>query len=112
MVESFAHGIATSGEYSRGQHVLDPHTRRPPAGVLSVTVVGPDLGTADAYATAAFAMGPDEGPAWAATLRGHEALAILADGRVLSTPGMAAYRYEPAIDAPPPSASVADRSGE
>ena len=35
-------------------------TRTPagrPAGVLSVTITGPDLGTADAYATAAFAMG-------------------------------------------------------
>ena len=48
--------VATSGEYARGQHVLDPHTRRPPEGVLSVTIVGPELATADAYATAAFAI--------------------------------------------------------
>jgi FAD:protein FMN transferase len=55
--------------------------------VLSVTVAGPDLGTADAYATAAFAMGLD-GPAWTATLDDYAALTILADGRVLSTPGL------------------------
>jgi len=79
--------VATSGEYERGQHVVDPHTGRPPAGVLSVTVTGPVLGTADAYATAAFAMGTD-GPAWTAGLDGYEALTILADGRVLSTPGL------------------------
>jgi FAD:protein FMN transferase len=77
--------IATSGEYARGAHVLDPHTRRPPSGVLSVTITGPELGTADAYATAAFAMG-EAGPAWTARLRGYEGLTILADQRVLSTP--------------------------
>jgi thiamine biosynthesis lipoprotein len=78
--------IATSGAYARGDHVIDPHTRRPPAGVLSVTITGPDLATADAYATAAFAMGT-RGPAWTAKLAGYEAMTILADERVLSTPG-------------------------
>jgi len=51
--------VATSGAYARGDHVLDPHTRRAPEGVLSVTITGPVLATADAYATAAFAMGVD-----------------------------------------------------
>ncbi|MEA2324495.1 MAG: FAD:protein transferase [Solirubrobacteraceae bacterium] len=83
--------VATSGAYERGAHIVDPRTGRAPAGVLSVTVAGPDLGTADAYATAAFAMGAD-GPAWTATLRGYDALTILADGRVLSTRGMDALR--------------------
>jgi FAD:protein FMN transferase len=78
--------IATSAEYARGEHVLDPHTRRPPEGVLSVTITGPELATADAYATAAFAMGED-GPRWTAGLAGYEALTILTDLRVLSTPG-------------------------
>ena len=79
--------VATSAEYARGRHVVDPHTRRPPSGVLSVTITGPDLATADAYATAAFAMGAERGPHWTARLRGYEAMTILADGRVLSTPG-------------------------
>ena len=60
--------VATSGAYERGAHIVDPRTGEPPAGVLSVTVLGPDLGTADAYATAAFAMGAD-GPAWTARPR-------------------------------------------
>jgi thiamine biosynthesis lipoprotein len=77
--------IATSGAYARAYHVIDPHTRRPPSGVLSVTITGPELATADAYATAAFAMGTN-GPAWTARLRGYEAMTILDDGRVLSTP--------------------------
>ena len=87
VVEANDLAVATSGEYARGQHVLDPHTHRPPSGILSVTITGPDLATADAYATAAFAMGAARAPHWTARLRGYEALTILADGRVLSTPG-------------------------
>ncbi len=79
--------VATSGAYARGCHVFDPHTHRPPEGVLSVTISGPDLATADAFATAAFAMGV-AGPAWTARLRGYEALTLLADGRSLRTPGV------------------------
>ena len=81
--------VATSGAYARGDHVLDPHTHRPPEGVLSVTITGRDLATADAYATAAFAMGLG-GPAWTARLRGYEAMTLLADGRSLRTRGFGA----------------------
>jgi thiamine biosynthesis lipoprotein len=80
--------VATSATYERGEHILDPRTGRPPRGVLSVTVTGPDLATADAYATAAFAMGA-AGPAWTAGLDGYEAMTVLAGGRVLSTAGFA-----------------------
>lgn len=76
--------VATSATYERGRHIFDPHTGGPPTGVLSVTVTGPDLGTADAYATAIFAMGED-GPAWAATLSDYEAMMILDSDTVLST---------------------------
>jgi thiamine biosynthesis lipoprotein len=83
--------VATSGEYERGAHILDPHTGAPPTGLLSVTIVGPDLATADAYATAAFAMGAD-GAAWTASLAGYDAMCITSDHRVLSTPGFARHR--------------------
>jgi FAD:protein FMN transferase len=78
--------VATSGAYERGAHITNPWTGRAPSDVLSVTVTGPDLGTADAYSTAAFAMGTD-GPAWTLGLVGYEAMTILADATVLSTPG-------------------------
>jgi thiamine biosynthesis lipoprotein len=90
VIETNELAVATSGEYARGEHVRDPHTRLAPVGVLSVTITGPDLATADAYATAAFAMGADRAPGWTARLRGYEAMTILADGRVLSTPGFGA----------------------
>jgi thiamine biosynthesis lipoprotein len=87
VVEGSGLAVATSGAYARGEHVIDPHTRRAPAGVLSVTITGPDLATADAYATAAFAMG-ERAPEWTATLPdGYEAMTILAGDRVLLTRG-------------------------
>jgi len=85
--------VATSGAYARGAHIVDPHTGRTPAGVLSVTVAGPELASADAYATAAYAMG-QAGPAWTAGLadRGYEALTLLVDGTVRTTPGFSLAR--------------------
>ena len=91
VVEARDLAVATSGAYERGEHVFDPHTGRPPSGVLSVTITGPDLATADAYATTAFAMG-SRAAQWTATLVGYEAMTILADGRVQLTRGF------PAID--------------
>ncbi len=84
-------GVATSGAYERGAHVVDPHTGLPPLGVLSVTVVGPDVASADAYATAAYAMGPI-GAEWCLGLPGYAAMMILDDDTVLSTPAMSRYR--------------------
>ena len=89
VVEGNDVAVATSGAYARGEHVVDPHTGHAPVGVLSVTIVGPELATADAYATAAFAMA-EAGPDWTASLGLYEAMTILADGRVLSTPGFPA----------------------
>jgi thiamine biosynthesis lipoprotein len=86
VVEANDLALATSGTYIRGEHIIDPHTGRPPAGLLSVSIAGPDLATADAYATAAFAMG-EPGAAWTATLHPYESLTILADERSFATPG-------------------------
>jgi thiamine biosynthesis lipoprotein len=71
-------GVATSGTYERGPHIVDPRTRRPAMGVSSVTIVGRDLGTADAYATAAFVAGD---PTWTAGL----AAMTIAGDRVFTT---------------------------
>jgi thiamine biosynthesis lipoprotein len=87
VVEATDLAIATSAAYARGDHVWNPHTGRPTWGVLSVTIVGPELATADAYATAAFAMGPQRAPHWTAHLRGYEAMTILADETVFKTGG-------------------------
>ena len=78
--------IATSGAYIRGDHVVDPHSGAAPRAVLSVTITGPILADADAFATAAFAMDA-KGPEWTTRLAGYEAMTIMGDGRVLSTSG-------------------------
>jgi thiamine biosynthesis lipoprotein len=86
VVESNDLALATSGTYVRGEHIVDPHTRQPPEGLLSVSIAGPDLATADAFATAAFAMG-EAGVGWVTTLHPYEAYVIVADERAFSTPG-------------------------
>jgi thiamine biosynthesis lipoprotein len=77
--------VATSGLYERGDHIRDPLTARVPGDFLSVTVVGPTLAFADAYATAVFAMG-EPGLEWVARQYGFGALAITRDDRVVWTP--------------------------
>jgi FAD:protein FMN transferase len=67
--------VATSGLYERAGHIVDPRTGRAPTELLSLTVVGPSLAMADAYATAAFVMGRD-GLRWLATRPGYAGYAI------------------------------------
>lgn len=80
--------IATSGSYERGPHVINPFTGRPATELAAVTVTGPDLALADAYATALLAMG---GAAldWATRQAQIEALIVHADGTYQKTPGFA-----------------------
>lgn len=78
--------VATSGRYERGDHLHDPRSGTAATGVASTTVCGPDLGFADAYATAAFVLGED-GPAWVATVPGYECWSVFDDGRVVATEG-------------------------
>ncbi len=49
--------VATSATYERGAHIIDPTTGEPTADLASVTIIGPDLTFADAYATTVFVMG-------------------------------------------------------
>ena len=77
--------VATSATYERGAHIRDPRSGAAPGGLQSVTVVGPSLTWADAYATAAFVLGMD-GLGWVADHDGYGALAITADDRVVWTP--------------------------
>jgi thiamine biosynthesis lipoprotein len=74
------HGaIATSGTYERGQHLIDPFSGRAGARAASASVVGPDLGVADALATALAVAGRD----FLELLEGvadYEGLAIESDG--------------------------------
>ncbi|HTW07353.1 MAG TPA: FAD:protein FMN transferase [Acidimicrobiales bacterium] len=86
-----AGAVATSGTYERGTHVVDPMTGRAATDLAAVTVVGPDLVAADAYATAALAMGA-RAPDWLCGLCGYESQVITPAGRGWSTPGFKRLR--------------------
>jgi thiamine biosynthesis lipoprotein len=75
-------GVATSGLAERGAHILNPHTGETATSTMSVTVVAADLVTADVYATAAAAMGPDLGCDWLAAKPDVRALTVDAGGRL------------------------------
>jgi thiamine biosynthesis lipoprotein len=85
--------VATSGLYERGDHIRDPRPRagaaRSAAGpatprLTSLTVVGPSLGWADAYATAGFVMGAGALD-WLGGRAGYGALAVDAERRLTWT---------------------------
>lgn len=53
--------VSTSGNYERGEHIVDP-TGQPGSGeVVAVTLVGRDAGLLDALSTAVFVLGTAEG---------------------------------------------------
>lgn len=83
------HAVATSGTYERGDHVLNPRTGEPAGGLRSVTVTGTDLSRADAYATAALAMG-EAALTWLPKLAadGYDSAVVTDDGRAFTTPGL------------------------
>ena len=83
--------VATSGSYERGDHIADPRSGGTPAGLRSVTVVGPGLAFTDAYATAIYVMGLP-GLEWLDAYPEYAALAITDDDQMVWTPGMDRYR--------------------
>lgn len=53
--------VCTSGDYERPEHIVDPRKGASPRDAASVTVVAPGAMLADALATAAFVLGPEQG---------------------------------------------------
>ncbi len=89
--------IATSGSYERGSHLIDPHRGCPSARAASASVTGPDLGLADALATAVAVAGTP-GLAFIEPLDAYEALIIGFDGARRWTAG---FPFAPRADTPP-----------
>ncbi|MDA8291426.1 MAG: FAD:protein FMN transferase [Actinomycetota bacterium] len=84
-VAEVTRSIATSGTYERGAHLVDPRTGLAGTRVASATVTGPDLGRADALATA-LAVGGDEVLPLVGGLEGYEGLTVQRDGTWSATP--------------------------
>ncbi|MFC1657693.1 FAD:protein FMN transferase [Candidatus Moduliflexota bacterium] len=85
--------VVTSGDYERFfmrgderfHHLLDPSTGLPARGCQSVTVIARSTAAADAYATAAFVLGPERGLAYLRALEDVEGIIVDSDGEVLWT---------------------------
>lgn len=56
--------VCTSGDYERGEHLLNPPMQSTASTVASATVIAPTAMLADAASTAAFVMGPIDGIAF------------------------------------------------
>ena len=73
-------GIATSGNYVRGNHIYNPKDKNDTIkDIVSLTVIGPNIYEADRYATAAYAMGK-QGIYFIEKLDGFEAYMIDKNG--------------------------------
>ena len=72
--------MATSGDYRRGKHLIDPRTHQPAEQVASASVIAPDASTADALATIFNVLTPEESIRMADTLPGVSCLIVSRDG--------------------------------
>jgi thiamine biosynthesis lipoprotein len=77
-VVEVASALATSGDYERGSHLVDPFAGVARTSVASASVCGPDLGLADALATA-LAVGGDAVYDVVEALKEYDALIIKRD---------------------------------
>ena len=82
--------VATSGTTERGKHIVDGRDRSVADELLTVTVAGPSLARADAYATTAFAMG-HPGLRWIDLMPGYAAAGITHERRLITTRGLDRY---------------------
>ena len=88
--------VVTSGDYERFfeqdgiryHHIFDPATGAPARLCQSVTVIAANAATADALATAAFVLGPEQGLRMLEAENGVEGLIVALDGRVAKTTGL------------------------
>lgn len=91
--------LVTSGSYQRYytvngknyHHIIDPDTLMPAERFLSVSVLCPDSGRADALSTALFCMSYDEGQALIDTLSDTEAMWVFPDGTRQYSDGFKQY---------------------
>jgi thiamine biosynthesis lipoprotein len=80
--------VCTSGDYERGEHIFDARQGRPANAVCGVTVVASSAMLADALATAAYVLGPEEGIELLERM-GVEGLIFTPDWRQFETRGFA-----------------------
>jgi thiamine biosynthesis lipoprotein len=83
-------GIATSGNYIRGNHIYNPREKKLAEEIAGITIIGPNIYEADRFATAAFAMG-ERGIEFIEKLKGFEGYMIKKDKTAVLTSGFEDY---------------------
>jgi thiamine biosynthesis lipoprotein len=90
--------VATSGNYERYfsdeakvSHIADPRTGYPSSNLISSTVIAETTMDADAFATAVFILGEEEGLAIVEELEGVECLIITNDKEIVRSSGFSSY---------------------
>lgn len=87
-------GIATSGNYIRGNHIYDPKAfYREVDELLSITVIATNVCEADRFATAAFAMG-NNGILFLEKINGLEGYSINKNGIATMTSGFEKFTHQ------------------
>ena len=95
--------LVTSGSYQRYyvvdgvsyHHIIDPDTLMPGTRYLSVSILTPHSGQADALSTGLFTRSYEEGLALIESLPNTEAQWVLPDGTILTSKGFSAFTYVP-----------------
>lgn len=87
-VEVESGAVATSGTAERGTHLWDRRTGKPAEAFASLTVMGPSLTWADAFATTVFVMGMD-GLTWLEGFETYHGIGIRHDGSLVTTSALA-----------------------
>lgn len=77
--------VATSGTSERGRHLVDPRNGHTSDYWSSVTVTGPSLTWADAFATTACVIG-ESGLEWVHRFEGYAALGVRPNGTLVTVP--------------------------
>ncbi|MCQ1536286.1 FAD:protein FMN transferase [Methanosarcina sp. KYL-1] len=90
--------VATSGNYERYfnesakvSHISDPRTGYPSTSLISSTVIAENAIDADAFATAVFVMGEEEGLEMIESVEGVECLIVTEDRRLVYSSGFEEY---------------------
>jgi thiamine biosynthesis lipoprotein len=79
--------LATSGDYERGEHIIDGRVRRPAKGCQSVTVIGRNAAVTDAISTAVFVLGPIQGMQFIESQPGIEGMIVDQNGKIIQSSG-------------------------
>ncbi|MFH1617404.1 MAG: FAD:protein FMN transferase [Candidatus Margulisiibacteriota bacterium] len=79
--------LSTSGNYERGDHIVNPKDKTQSSKCRSVTVLCKDAAVADALSTAVFVLGPEKGLELINSLDNTECLIVQNDGKIVKTKG-------------------------